>query len=548
MRRARPVRYDGAAMVNLLPRNPESYRPLTPLVEEALVHVPGAEVAWADHAALRRDFPFLARWSDAAVRDWIVASFSFLPPRQAQLAGLRHGPVPMDASRRAVSWRQFSGDAYHLEPQGRGDIMVARGPGGAPAGLVDRKGVGVSANKLRENEWYRDLVHGGLVPPAEYQTKSLSNGLMLLGEALVEALRMQVVQRVYESLGGGLQAVEGYFVLRLPFDVLRGAQPPMPAAIYGRQANVGRVWAGKVFHPYVNSKQTDFFMSHVDGGSVRVRHPALERRMSYLNAQFAEGTYRMGAELASAYERGGREAIEALARGLTEGLPAGGAPTAPAFSGAAQAALHVLDRMGAEPRRFFRYAELLVWAQNRSFRELTEAARPVIGAILDFPDSWEDVDGEGRPARLWGIRLIPSLGEQDRARAARAVRDGGRAQRRALAETAWALPERELAPLRPFLLDDAADVLARECAKKLLQPGAEDDPRAGTCRALLDAALARLSPAQRLGLCRSCSAQVLERLGVDPREHPLTWRERLHWRFLRRGRKWRRLRLLEAPE
>ncbi len=109
---------------------------------------------------------------------------------------------------------------------------------------------------------------------------------------MIEAAAMKVTQRVFDRFNANrvfdlpfpevepfiyspLQTIEGYFVIQLPFQLKAGKFGAFPAAIYIRQAHVGRVWTGKIFTQKINIKQSDFFFSVCDGGTVRIRVPEL---------------------------------------------------------------------------------------------------------------------------------------------------------------------------------------------------------------------------------------------------------------------------------
>ncbi len=295
-----------------------------PLDSYSLVFVPGAKLVWADYSALERDFPFLQGVGKADIDQWILKEFSYISETQLELKELRNSKITT-SSQKKTGYRQANFSSEHQEFQGRGDIMEVFDLQGNLAGLIDRKGVGISRKKLQENlELVKKYESQG--NPQGIETKNLSNGLAYLGEACIEAASMKVTQRVFDWLNANrdfdlsfpnvpifqqapLQTIEGYFVIQLPFELKAGKNPAQPAAIYARQAHVGRIWTGKIYTQKVNIKQADFFFALCDGGTVRIRIPQLQSTVEKIKGGPELLQYQVGLDLVQRILAGEEEVL-----------------------------------------------------------------------------------------------------------------------------------------------------------------------------------------------------------------------------------------------
>jgi len=183
-------------MIFYRPKSLEEIQKVLPLDKYRLHHVPGCKIGWADYEALKRDFPFLSSLKDGEVDHWILQEFSYISETQFELGELRNTKIPTTENQK-FGYRQTNFSSEHQEFQGRGDVMEVFDLQGKLAGLIDRKGIGISKKKLTENkELLERFTREG--NPEKIETKNLSNGLAYLGEALIEAAAMKVTQRVFD--------------------------------------------------------------------------------------------------------------------------------------------------------------------------------------------------------------------------------------------------------------------------------------------------------------------------------------------------------------
>lgn len=403
----------------------------------------GGEVAWADYAALKRDFNFLESYTESAIDTWILDNFSYISKYQLDLGTLRNTKIPASEKDEIRVYRQANFGSKHQEFQGRGDTVIVRNPKtGEECGLIDRKGVGVSYKKaLETKEILEELKKEGGDENIKIQTRTLSNGLMYLGEALIEAAALKATQRVFDILNAeklydlpfpdvepfdqnSLQTIEGYFVIKLPFNVLAGSYGSHPAAIYARQAHIGRVWAGKVYTHTVNIKQADFFLSLCDGGTVRIRLPELVETSKLIQGGPTLMHYQMGLDIVKKYNDGDRKALEKTIEAVLEPVkerlrkadeknlqPKKIASSREAFS-------KLVSLIAANPERFCRFAEV-IWYVAKYDPELIEENRPkiekVVRHFLALSTKVKDIDDSNKPMRRWGVLLLSTLPISERA-------------------------------------------------------------------------------------------------------------------------------------
>jgi hypothetical protein len=475
-----------------------------------MVHVPGSTVAWADYEALRRDFPFLKDHSRTQIDEWIIKNFSYVTDFQVRMGVLRNTLIPKGEGKQIEAYRQANYEPVHKEFQGRGAMITVNGPQGDLSGIVDVKGIGVSETKFHENESFRKAFERGELSLDEVRRKVLSNGLMEFGETGREAVVMKILQRLFDHLNasgqsqlpepeglrtfGGkphLQTIEGYFVLRLPFEIYVSENQTVPAAIYGRQSHLGRVWMGKVFHSQVNIKQADFSFGLVDGETVAFRHPVFERLLKELPyLQRAEKTFDPGRLVEGAYRDDPKilHAIEEKAMEILDEVlaPRSNAPGIRLFT-PEDAILFSAHMIADDPARFSRGAEAIVWAQDRGMRAVTSTAivQDVIHKLLTLPREAPDHSGAGWMWH-WGVRLLPSLAE---ARARQTVLAELMASRRldkhwaegtgaALASVAWAFTDEEIQPYLRTLALAAPEEFLGSLVRKMRQRQFFSDPKA----------------------------------------------------------------------
>jgi hypothetical protein len=296
--------------------------------EDRFVRVNDAQVAWADYGALRRDFPQLRTLTNSAIDQWVLDHFAFVSERQLGLNGIRNSPIPNSGQ---------SKKGYRPPYYGRAAVL--EGDGG---GLIDIKGNGLGSDASVEsmrNSWKAVLEGRGSM---EYiRNRDHSDGLMSLGEAIAEVTRQNAAQKLFdlENIKGKapLQTVESYFVIALPFDILKGRDDRIPAALYGRQAHVGRFQStlkervpSTLYSDVRGGFQHTLSGTAVDFGAVNIEHPALRDMFMKEGLKVGEvldpqssNAWDWGHQCARAYRSGDREVVyrhlqEMLARIDTE--------------------------------------------------------------------------------------------------------------------------------------------------------------------------------------------------------------------------------------
>lgn len=164
------------------------------------VIVAGAEVALADYALLRRDFPGqLAHLGNADINSWLMEHAAVM--REDQLAprlqdiGL-HTRIPVHEGhtrQRRASGRTQYAPLYH------GRALIAEVPGG----FIDAKGTGTTNASLASH----------------------SSGVMLAGGpgAIAEAMYERLTSEILQLVGSTFSTVGTYAVLRIPVQRLDGA-------------------------------------------------------------------------------------------------------------------------------------------------------------------------------------------------------------------------------------------------------------------------------------------------------------------------------------
>jgi hypothetical protein len=502
---------DSFANVQYRPRSIAELERVMSMERMDMVYVPGSEVAWANYEALRRDYPFLDGKSNSIVDQWIKDNFSYVTKNQLQLNGWRNTEIPADLSRVRSGYRQANYEDRHKEFQGRGVVFEVRDFEGNVVDILDSKGNGVSDTKLQENRSLIQKVRQGTMTLEQYQSKKLTNGLMFFGDAAHEAIIMEVTQAIFDYLNiekdsrmpepeanirvgrhSDLQTIESYFVLKMPFNVVFGSDPRLnaPAAIHGRQSHLGRIWMGKVFHPAVNIKQTDFSFALVDGESVVVRHPNLAPIMDgidelkrekdgYDPATIIENKY---AKDKSAIQK----IIDKAEIPVRELIGSRKARPFTKITGPEEALLFAAELVAADPGRFARGAEAIYYAQNRDMRAVTGSpiVQAMIRRILGLAETVVDPDEVSR-ARWWGVKLIPSLVDaHERAQALHSeiikMRSGyphaaGYAE--TFADAAWMFEPDEIRPYLDEIMRSNPEAFVKSLTRKLRQLQIASDSR-----------------------------------------------------------------------
>jgi len=310
------------ANVHVLPRNRQHLHPKT--TQETLQKVQGAELAYVNYFALKRDIPELQSFSHSEIDSWVLKNFSYVSANQNNLIEIRNSPIPWDQQKKTG-----------LRPPRYGRAGVVEGlsqQGGQDKdkqdkviGLVDIKGIGISELRL---EGSKDRMAGKTI--SQIRDMDHSDGLMSLGEAIAELTRQTAAQKLFNEYNQKnkthFETVETYFILALPFDILKGNGEKIPAALYGRQPHIGRAnFYGVPKKIYIDDHgflQQDYFDAAVDFGGVLVTDERLKH-----NFEVREGgktsnpqdskPWAWGHQVANAFRQGDKDVVR---RHLTEML------------------------------------------------------------------------------------------------------------------------------------------------------------------------------------------------------------------------------------
>lgn len=176
--------------------------------------IEGAQVVFADHDLLRRDFPFLEGLAPQALDEWLLRHGALMSAAQAGQSVV-NTPIPVVGEPLEV---------YRPPRYGRAFITPVPGADGEPAGLLDLKGVGV-----RTGVTPRLSAHG--------------NGLLILGEALEESMTQLLIEAVFRHSGEPFSTLPVYAVLDLGFDAicLGGNHPAAALVRRAHRRNPGNV-------------------------------------------------------------------------------------------------------------------------------------------------------------------------------------------------------------------------------------------------------------------------------------------------------------------
>ncbi|MGE3973295.1 MAG: HEAT repeat domain-containing protein [Bdellovibrionales bacterium] len=286
-----------------------------PVAQNMMVYVPGSQVAYFNRFALERDFPFTRQFSDPEMEQWILKEFAFISRYQSVLNNIRQSPIP----RSQDYWRTRK---MGYRPKDYGRAVVHRVGSDLP--LVDVKGAGLAIwNKIvqQSHQYITDRSHEQRLDLL--RTKDHSDGLMSLGEAIAELTRQSATQVLFDEHNAknrtAFETVETYFIISLPFSILKKNGEHIPAALYGRQAHSGRVFyydaPPKIYRDHAGSQQSDSLKTAAaDFGGVLVLDPRLEKNYSELEGKSASNPqetkpWAWGHEVAKAFIQGHKRAV-----------------------------------------------------------------------------------------------------------------------------------------------------------------------------------------------------------------------------------------------
>jgi hypothetical protein len=256
-----------------------------PVIRDPLVRVPGAKVAYHNRAALERDFPFVKKLSDQGLEDWILDEFAFISKAQHALNDIRNSPIPVPEKLRAKENRKIG---YRPLGYGRAAVLPVHDPRASSRPvLVDVKGIGHHIKAWEAvNEQISDFKNATTQADIDnIHIEDHSDGLMSLGEAIAELTRQQAAQKLFEEHNAkhntSLQTVDTYFIIALPFSILKAAGQELQAALYGRQAHMGRSNGydvpTNIYTDHRGDRQSDWLHSAaVDFGAVLIKDPRLQ--------------------------------------------------------------------------------------------------------------------------------------------------------------------------------------------------------------------------------------------------------------------------------
>jgi HEAT repeat protein len=246
--------------------------------------VEGVQVAWANYSALKRDFPALRPLSNKQINEWLVKNFSYIGTRQSHLNNIRNSSIPIDKTRGTKL-------AYRPQTWNRAAVLEGFSDSGESMGMVDIKGFGHGLLTTSDVEDQTRQYDSSIHDPAgidKLRVSDHSDGLMSLGEAIAEVTRQQAAQRMFERSGTGMESVESYAILKLPFDILKEKEGKTPAALYLRQAHQGRESGlpvpEKFYHDFSGLRQYTDTLTAVDFGAVVFDDPDLDEHWGRTDA------------------------------------------------------------------------------------------------------------------------------------------------------------------------------------------------------------------------------------------------------------------------
>lgn len=256
----------------------ELYRPARPsdydelisdgkLTRENAISLRGAEVAWRSREALDRDFPQLKTLSDFELDQWLLENFAYIGSMQQKLNGLRNSEIPVNKKQK---------EAYRPPSWLRSGILQAFDPiePSKPIGMVDIKGFGHGALSYLDPylQFFKNA-EGKSFQLDVLRNQKKTDGLLSLGEAVAEVSRQQAAQMLFDLRPDLiLESVESYAIIKLPFNILKSGGVAIPAALYLRQANIGRFnelrVPDSIYVDQAGHRQQTLFGTAVDFGGV----------------------------------------------------------------------------------------------------------------------------------------------------------------------------------------------------------------------------------------------------------------------------------------
>jgi HEAT repeat protein len=278
----------GLADVYFLPRTKEELDSLTNKSNaskvDPMVHVEGAKIAYFNRPAMERDFPFLKGKTDSEIEAWILKNCAYISKAQLELNGIRQSEIPTSEEGKKDGFRPLAWNRAAVIPVSEMDDRTH-------AGLIDIKGAGLHADSnliKTQLSKFKDLHRkNDLDGINQLRVKDHSDGLATLGEGIAEVVRSEALQKSFDQYNEqhktDYQTVEHYFVISLPFTILKEGETSDPAALIGRQAHVGRHKLGasipdELYVDFFGGKQSDFLGAVVDMGGVFPTAPEFQEK------------------------------------------------------------------------------------------------------------------------------------------------------------------------------------------------------------------------------------------------------------------------------
>lgn len=343
----------GSANEPIRPETPADYSSELGMTVESSVEVRGTAVAWANYPAIRRDFPAIRHFTDQQINEWLIQNFSFIGASQSDLNGLRNSTIDTGPRRKP---------AFRPDEWKRSAVLEAVGPDGSPIGMVDIKGFGHGAQTYQATHAQVEKFNYSKGSAKEIDALRIANhsdGLMSMGEAIAETTRQRAAQMLFEMSGSELETVESYAILALPFDILKNGNQTIPAALYLRQAHVGRTSGlsvpPSIYTDEAGHKQMTATRSAIDFGGVTITDERLKKNFGSAVARSVDPQeskpWMWGHETAAAWKRGDHRAVY---KHVNEML----APIEEAYKNSPEVKAHALENLERKISVYFAWKAL----------------------------------------------------------------------------------------------------------------------------------------------------------------------------------------------
>lgn len=264
------------------PLRPSSYKDfllIQKLYSDKAYRIGDTQIAWVNYFALRRDFSFLRLLSEQEIDHVILEMFSYISSRQILLNGIRNTDIVADYSQvKMIKRPDHYKRAALIEFVGKYD------------GMIDVKGIGhgrqtsLVESQIMQFEKIKDNPEG----VNHLRIQGHSDGLMSLGEAIAEVTKQMGLQKLFDlhnhKYQTSFETIDSYFIISLPFEILKDNGRKIPAALYGRQAHFSRLYQAKNVKSFYSDisgyRQQSLTGSAVDMGGVVITDARLQQNFS----------------------------------------------------------------------------------------------------------------------------------------------------------------------------------------------------------------------------------------------------------------------------